>query len=253
MPAAPISKPYRWWLGFRSALYWVWLIVNTLTLAIPAMIGTLFSFEAAYRVCDVWIQCNIHGLRLLCGIKWRVDGVENIPSDPCLVLSKHQSTWETFFLAHQLNHVLFVAKRSLSHIPVFGWMLRLLGFILIDRKAGRSAIHQMTEQASAAIAKRRWIVVFPEGTRMPVGAAPNYRIGGMKVSSDSQIPMLPVAVNSGEFWPRMGFIKWPGTVTVSFGPVIYPENKTPDELRDEVQNWIESRMAEITVKDRFPY
>jgi len=253
MPATPISTPYRLWLILRSAVYWVLLLVNTLVLAIPALLGTLISFEAAYWVCNIWIRVNVLGLKLICGVDWQVDGEEHIPEQPCLVVSKHQSTWETFYLAFRLRHVLFVAKRSLSWIPIFGWMIKLLGFILIDRKAGRSAIAQMTEQSVAQTRKKRWVVVFPEGTRKAVGAAPDYRIGGMKVSAEGQIPMLPVAVNSGEFWPRLGFIKWPGTVTVSFGPVIHPGNKTPDELRTEVQTWIETRMAEITVKDRFPY
>jgi len=209
MPAEPISIAYRLWLTLRSAVFWVWFAVNTIVLAIPAMLAAL--------------------------------------------ISKHQSTWETIFLAYQMTPMLYVAKRSLSHIPFFGWMLRILGFVLIDRKSGRSAIQQMTEQSAELIKKGRWVGVFPEGTRMAVGAEPNYRIGVMKVSADAQIPMLPVAVNSGEFWPRMGFIKWPGTVTVIYGPVIHPENKTPDELRDEVQTWIETQMDKITVKDRFPY
>lgn len=253
MTAKPISKLYRLWLIIRSLLYWVWLLFTTLLFAIPALLGTLVSFEVAYKICDGWIAANIWGLRLLCGVKWEVRGQEHIPDHPCLVVSKHQSTWETFFLAYHLKHVLFVAKRSLSHIPIFGWMLRLLGFVLIDRSAGHSAIQQMTEQSKDRIDAKRWVVIFPEGTRMPVGSEPNYRIGAMKVSADAQIPMLPVAVNSGEFWPRMGFIKWPGTVTVIFGPLIQPENKAPDELREEVQTWIETQMAEITVKDRFPY
>ncbi len=248
-----ISASYRAWLMFRSAVFWVWLIFTTLFFAIPALLGTLISFNVAYGVSSYWIKANMWGLRILCGVKWEVRGQEHIPADPCLVVSKHQSTWETFFLAYHLKHVLFVAKRSLALIPIFGWMLYLLGFVLIDRKSGRSAINQMIEQASDRISKRRWVVVFPEGTRMPVGAEPNYRIGAMKVSSETDIPMLPVAVNSGEFWPRMGFIKWPGTITVVFGPLIYPEGKTVDELRDAVQDWIEGAMEDITVKNRFPY
>ena len=253
MSAEPISLLYRLGLYIRSALFWVCFIGSTLFFAIPALLGTLVSFELAYWFCKLWIYTNVWGLRILCGVKWEVRGEENIPEQPCLLVSKHQSTWETLFLAYLLRHVLYVAKRSLSYIPVFGWIIRLLGFVLIDRSAGGSAIQQITVQSQEKIAAGRWVVVFPEGTRMPVGAAPNYRIGAMKVSSDTQIPMLPVAVNSGEFWPRMGFIKWPGTVTVVFGPVIYPEDKTPDALREEVQSWIEAQMSEITVKDRFPY
>lgn len=253
MAMQTISPGYRMWLQARSAVFWVWMILTTLFFALPALLSTLVSFEFAYKVCKIWVASNILGLRAICGVHWEVKGGEHIPDKACLILSKHQSTWETFFLAHHLKHVLFVAKRSLSFIPIFGWMIKLLGFVMIDRKAGRSAIHQMTEQSREFIGKNRWVVVFPEGTRMPVGAEPNYRIGGMKVSSDTQIPILPVAVNSGEFWPRMGFIKWPGTITVIFGPLIHPGNKTPDEIRQEVETWIEGEMEKITVKDRFPY
>lgn len=253
MSAEPISPIYRLWLYVRSALFWVWLFTSTMVFAIPALLASLVSFDLAYRVCDLWIGANIWGLRFLCGVKWEVRGQENIPEQACLIVSKHQSTWETLFLAYHLRHVLYVAKRSLRHIPVFGWMINLLGFVMIDRGAGGSAIQQITEQARIKTKLNRWIVIFPEGTRMPVGAEPNYRIGAMKVSADTKIPMLPVAVNSGEFWPRMGFIKWPGTVTVVFGPLIHPGDKTPDALREEVKDWIEGQMSQITVKDRFPY
>lgn len=253
MSAQPISSGYRFWLYVRSAVFWVWLVAVTMLFAIPALLGALVSFEVAYKICKGWIASVILGLKFICGVDWEVQGAEHIPDKACLILSKHQSTWETIFLAHHLKHVLYVAKRSLSFIPVFGWMIKLLGFVMIDRKAGHSAIRQMTDQSREYVAKNRWIVVFPEGTRMPVGAEANYRIGGMKVSADTQIPILPVAVNSGEFWPRMGFIKWPGTITVVFGPLIHPGNKTPDEIRTEVQTWIEAAMEKITVIDRFPY
>jgi len=253
MAAQPISFGYRLWLQLRSMVFWIWLILTTLLFALPALLSTLVSFEFAYKVCKLWISVNINGLKVICGVRWEVQGTENIPEKACLILSKHQSTWETFFLAHHLKHVLFVAKRSLSFIPVFGWMIKLLGFVLIDRSAGRSAIQQMIEQSRELIGLNRWVVIFPEGTRMPVASETNYRIGGMKVSAETQIPILPVAVNSGEFWPRMGFIKWPGTITVIFGPLIYPGEKTPDDIREEVHAWIEGQMTKITVKDRFPY
>jgi len=253
MSAEPISMMYRLWLMLRSALFWVWMFSTTAFFAIPALLGSLISFEAAYKVCDVWVASNMWGLRLICGVKWEVIGKENIPEQPCLLVSKHQSTWETFFYAHYLTHVLYVAKRSLGYIPVFGWMIVLLGFVMIDRKLGRSALQQMIEQSKQKVALKRWVVIFPEGTRMPVGSEPIYRPGAFKVSVQAQIPIMPVAMNSGEFWPRLGFIKWPGTVTVVFGPVIHPENKTAEDLRDEVQTWIEGEMEKITVIDRFPY
>jgi len=249
----PISDVWRLWLLARSLVFWVWLVLWTLISGPFALLGSCFSFRAGYVFAHWWIVGNVYALKWICGVHWKVDGLENIPADPCLVMSKHQSTWETLFLPMKFRRAIFVAKRSLGHIPIFGWTIVRLGFIMIDRKSGRSAISQMTEQVTDRIAKRRWIVVFPEGTRRPPGAPPSYRIGGAVVASRTAAPIVPVATNAGEFWPRMSFTKWPGTITVSIGPVIETKDKEPEEIIKETESWIESRMAEITVVDRFPY
>jgi len=240
-------------LTIRSAIFWCWSIALTLILAVPVMLGCLISFDAGYAVARIWIAGNLHGLRILCGVQWRVEGEHNIPDTPCVVLSKHQSTWETYFLPWRLHGAVFVAKRSLLWIPVVGWVLGLLRFIMIDRKAGRSAIRQMVEQARERLALRRWIVIFPEGTRRVPGAKPDYRIGGAVVAAKTGTRVLPVATNAGEFWPRMGFIKWPGTITIRFGPCIDTHGKEPAAILAETQRWIETRMSDISVPDRFPY
>jgi len=168
-------------------------------------------------------------------------------------MCKHQSTWETYFLPTVFYPGVYVAKKSLQYIPIFGWALYVLKFIMIDRQSGRSAINQMCEQAADRLARNRWVIVFPEGTRRPVGAPPNYRIGGALIAQDVPTDVLPVAMNAGEFWPRMGFIKWPGEITVSIGPVIRSEGKIAAEILAETQDWIEARMQQITVPDRFDH
>ncbi len=254
MTEQPSTRSYnRTWLIIKSAVYWVWLTLNTLVMGAPVLIVSLFSFKKAYWLVMWWLRANVYGLRFICGTGWKVDGLENIPEHATLVLSKHQSTWETFFVSMLVPTPVYVAKRSLSLIPIFGWALRTMKFILIDRRAGRSAIKQMVEQTRERIAEGGSVIIFPEGTRRPVGAEPAYRIGGALVAEKTGIDILPVAVNSGEFWPRMSFIKWPGEITVSFGPVIKTEGKLANDILKEVENWIEPRMAEITVKDRFPY
>ena len=242
---------YKLWLTFRSAVFWVFQIVNTLVMGVPVLVGGLISFQLGYAMARLWNAMNVWGLRIICGVKWQVDGKENIPSTPCVVLSKHQSTWETYFLPILFAPAAYVAKRSLLYIPIFGWALYVLKFIMIDRSSGRSAIQQMCEQAEDRIARERWVIVFPEGTRMPVGAEPNYRIGGAMIAQEVPADVLPIALNAGEFWPRMGFIKWPGTITVSIGPVIKGEGRKASEILEQTQVWIEGRMDEITVKDRF--
>ncbi len=244
---------YKLWLTLRSAVYWVWQIVNTLVMGAPVIIGGLLSFKIGYALAILWNRINIWGLRVICGVSWQVDGRENIPETPCVVMAKHQSTWETYFLPTLFYPGVYVAKRSLLYIPIFGWALYVLKFIMIDRSSGRSAIQQMCEQAKDRLAKKRWIIVFPEGTRRPVGAEPHYRVGGAMIAQNAPSDVLPVALNAGEFWPRMGFIKWPGVITVSIGPVIHSEGKTASQILAETENWIEGRMAEITVPDRFPY
>ncbi len=244
---------YRLWLTFRSAVFWVWQILVTVILGAPVIIGGLISFDFGYSLAVFWNRLNILGLKYICGVTWKVEGLENIPDKPCVVLSKHQSTWDAYFLPMLFNPGVYVAKRSLIWIPIFGWALYILKFILIDRKSGRSAIQQMCEQAADRLSKGRWVLVFPEGTRRPVGAEPAYRIGGAKIAESVPADVLPVAANAGEFWPRMGFIKWPGEITVCIGPVIKTEGKPAAQIMRETEDWIEGRMAEITVLDRFPY
>ena len=229
----------------RAVLFWVWQILVTLVLGGPVLVAGLFSYPLSFRLALLWIRANVHGLRVICGVRWRVDGRENIPETPCIVLSKHQSTWETYFLAMLFNPCTYVAKRSLGRIPIFGWALHVLRFIMIDRRAGRSAVSQMVEQARDRLGRGRWIIIFPEGTRQAVDATPSYRIGGAVVAARTGYPILPVATNSGRFWPRMGFVKHPGTITVSVLPPIPVEGRDAGALIAETERRIEARMDEI--------
>ncbi|PID61720.1 MAG: 1-acyl-sn-glycerol-3-phosphate acyltransferase [Gammaproteobacteria bacterium] len=236
-------------LWLRSLVFWVWQVLNTLIMGIPVIVASAFSFDAGYRFGFLWIAGNLLGLRYICGVRWDIDGRENIPDEPCLILCKHQSTWETYFIPTVCYPAVFVAKKSLASIPLFGWSLRALDFILIDRSAGKSAIQQMIEQTREKLAQGRWVVVFPEGTRRPLDAPPSYRIGGAVVAQKVPTDVLPVAINAGEYWPRLGFIKWPGTIRMSFGPVIRSEGRSPEAILDETREWIETRTAEISDPD----
>ena len=222
-------------------------------MALPVLTTAIFSRRLSLYFAHMWLRINLFGLRVICGLKWQVEGKEHIPQTPCVVLSKHQSTWETYFLPTILPPTVYVAKRSLALIPIFGWALVALRFILIDRKSGSSAINQIVTQSLERMSDGYSVIIFPEGTRVAVGAEPNYRIGGAVVAEKTGTNILPVAVNSGEFWPRMGYIKWPGTITVSIGPVIESTGRQASELLEETQAWIEWKMKEISVPNRFPY
>jgi len=236
----------RAWYTLRSVVFWIWQIVLTLVLGAPVMVVSLISWRAGYCVALVWLRLNFMGLRVICGVDWDVQGHENIPDTPCLVMSKHQSTWETYFLPHLFVPATYVAKRSLVWVPIFGWSLHLMRFILIDRKSGRSAVKQMIDQARDRLAHGRWVIIFPEGTRRPVGAEPDYRAGGAIVAASLGTPVLPVALNAGEFWPRLGFIKWPGTVSVRIGPPILSQGRKASEVIHDTEAWIEGAMRDIT-------
>ena len=233
-------------LVLRSALFWLWQIAVTLLIGGPVLLVGAFSYRLGFPIALWWIRANVYGLRWICGVRWSVDGRENIPDRPCLVLSKHQSTWETYFLAMLFNPSVYVAKKSLLWIPVFGWALGVLRFIMIDRKSGRSAIAQMTEQAKDRLGKGLWVIIFPEGTRQAVGAEPSYRVGGAVVAARTGASILPVATNSGEYWPRMGFVKYPGTIQVSVLPPIEVAGRDASALIAETERRIEARMAEIS-------
>ena len=247
------SLPPRFVIQFRSALYWLLLMVSTVVLAFPVILGSFISKSFCERCVRFWVVLNMQALETICKLRFRIEGEENIPPGPCIIFSKHQSTWETLFIKWRFPKAIFVAKRELVLIPFFGWALASLKFILINRNSGRRAVRQMVDQYQVRKREGCWLVIFPEGTRKAVGAEPDYKIGGALVAAGTDTALLPLAVNAGEFWPRHSFIKWPGEVSVSIGPAVEPEGKTPEQLRDEAKNWIEAKMAEITVVDRFPY
>jgi len=168
----------------------------------PVLLSRLLSYELSATLSVIWLRVNLWGLKVFCGVTWKVEGIENIPNYPVLMMAKHQSTWETYFLPTLLTRAVYVAKKSLAYVPIFGWAIAALNFILIDRSSGRSAISQMVEQAQDRFDAGISVIIFPEGTRRPVGAEPNYRIGGGMIAENTAVDVVPVAMNAGEFWPR---------------------------------------------------
>jgi 1-acyl-sn-glycerol-3-phosphate acyltransferase len=172
-----------------------------------------------------------------------VVGYDAVPAEPLVVYAKHQSTWETLFLRRTIPNAVFVAKRELVWIPFFGWALGSLRFILIDRSAGKKAIRQIIDQFKDRKQRGLSLIIFPEGTRTLPHAKPAYKIGGTLVACETNTRLLPVAHNAGLFWPRHSFLKWPGMITVEFGPAMDATDTSPEALRDDAMQWIESRMA----------
>lgn len=191
---------------FYAALV-VWLIVALPTFVMPR--------RAILTLARLWARQNIWLLRVICNVKVEVRGLARIPRGPLVVASKHQSMWETFALVPLFDDPLYILKRELTRIPLFGWYLVKAGMIAVNRKAGTRALLRMTREAVRKVRDDgRQLIIFPEGTRRPVGAAPAYKPGMAQVYVDCGVPCLPVALNSGLFWPRRTFLRYPGTLVV---------------------------------------
>jgi 1-acyl-sn-glycerol-3-phosphate acyltransferase len=194
-----------------------------------------------------WPRTTIWGARHILGIRWRVQGSVELPDGPVILLSKHQSTWETLFYPSFFRRELcFVFKRELLFLPFFGWGIWLLDMIHINRARRGDAFEQVVAQGARKLAQGRAIIMFPEGTRIPVGSKGRYRAGGPRLAVRTGARVVPIAVNSGEVWPRNAFLKTPGTVTVSIGPPIESAGKTAEALGREVEEWIEAEMRRIS-------
>jgi 1-acyl-sn-glycerol-3-phosphate acyltransferase len=187
----------------------------------------------------------VRAARVICGIHHDIKGLENVPVHPVIVMAKHQSAWETIALPTLLPPMSIVIKRELLWIPFFGWGMRMVSPIAIDRKAGKEALKQIVAQGRARMAQGFWVLIFPEGTRVKSGEAGRYGIGGAWLAAQTRTPVLPVAHNAGEVWPKNSFLKYPGTITLSIGPVISSAGKKADALNEEVKNWIETEMSRL--------
>jgi 1-acyl-sn-glycerol-3-phosphate acyltransferase len=231
-----------WLRSFIFALG-MWLFTPLYTVVI------LLSFpcrpHTRYRVIRPWSVIMLAWLRLTCGLTYRVIGAENIPSQPCVILSKHQSAWETLALQSIFPPQVWVMKRELLRLPFFGWALALSSPIAIDRGTARQALKQLLDQGRDRLAQGFWVVIFPEGTRMAPGARGKYKVGGAWLATHAGAAAVPVAHNAGEYWGRNAFLKRPGTITLSIGKPIDSSGLKADELNARVETWIEGEMARI--------
>ncbi len=246
LPSTPV-------LYARAIAYWLIFIISTIVMTIPVLIGQLISYHHGYAVIRFWLNIHMTALRVICRVNWNISGMENLPPNPSIVMCKHQSTFETMMLPMIIPDPVFVAKRELALVPGFGWCLALSDAVLIKRGAGRSSIRQLKELSIERFERQRCLVIFPEGTRRAPDDPPEYKIGGAVVAAETGVPVVPIAHNAGEFWPRHSFIKWPGTIDVRIGPPIETAGKAANEILDETVAWIEAQQSELRVPDRFPY
>ena len=215
----------------------VWAIVSLLTFLLPPLVR--------YRVISAWSRFMVCSAKHLCGLTYRVTGAEHIPGEPCIIVAKHESAWETLAFQKIFPPQVWVVKRELLWIPFFGWGLAMTSPIAIDRKAGRRALKQMIDQGRDRLRRGFFIVIFPEGTRSAPGVRGVYRTGGARLALETGAPILPVAHNAGTYWPRKAFVKRPGTITVSIGPIVHADGRNAAELMQNIEQWIENETQRI--------
>lgn len=230
----------------RAIVYQLVLIVTVIPYALACLLWAPLPLDWRYRLTVGWPRLALWAARYIHGIHWEVKGWEHLPDGPAILLSKHQSAWETlFFPACMPRQVCFVYKKELHRIPFFGWGLALLRMIPIDRSRGRDAFEQVVRVGSKRLEEGRWPLLFPEGTRIAPGQAGRYRPGGTRLAVRTGTPVIPIAHNAGEYWPRHAFVKKPGLITVSIGPPIYPDGLSANALNRQVQDWIENEMRQL--------
>jgi 1-acyl-sn-glycerol-3-phosphate acyltransferase len=233
-------------LWLRSLAFWIVFPISLVVFAILLMFAFPFPIRTRWVLLQYWVHFILWWLKVTCRLTHEVQGTEHITVEPAIVFAKHQSTWETIALQQIFPLQVWVAKRELMWIPFFGWGLALMKCIHIKRGSGKAAVNQLVTQGKARMDEGIWVVIFPEGTRIPAGEKGRYRIGGAVLAEQTGRAIVPVAHNAGEYWPRRSFIKRPGVIQVRIGTPISPSGKSAQKILDEASEWIEDRMAEIT-------
>mgnify|MGYP002630430845 FL=1 len=235
--------------ALRSTLYLLLQIIITPPYALVVFATYPLSPLNRYRVISGWSHIMLFLARFICGVRYCVLGTENIPKKPTIVLSKHQSAWETLAFQQIFPPQVWVLKKELLHIPFFGWGLAMTSPIAINRSRGKAALKQIIRQGRDRLQKGLWIIIFPEGTRIDPGKKGRYGIGGAWLATSTGVSVVPVAHNAGVLWGKNSFIKFPGTITVSIGEPIDPAGMDANELNNKVEEWIELEVIRIGDKD----
>ena len=234
-------------LFIRSLLFYLFMAITALAAPLAVFLGFWAPYRFKWWVCVSWCRGMVWAGEFFCGMKVEVEGEENIPDEASVIMIKHTSTLETYWHVTVFPRTSWVVKREMLWIPWFGWAIAmLLQPIGINRSAGGSAVKQVIETGTERLREGVWVTVFPEGTRMPAGETRRYGTSGAALAQAAGVKIVPVAHNAGDFWPRRGFVKIPGTVRFRIGEPIDPQDMTPKEINRKVQHWVEGTMLEIS-------
>lgn len=228
----------------RSVAFNVLFYLNTAFWLLIALPTFFMPYQAIIEIARTWGKVNLFLLRVVAGIKIEIRGLEKIPSGPIIVASKHQSAWETFALIPLFRSPVFIVKRELQWIPIFGWLMIKGRMVPVDRSAGSQALTAMTERARIELADNRQLIIFPEGTRRPAGAEPRYKYGVAHLYAAEGVPCVPIALNSGMFWPRRSILRIPGTVVLEVLDPI-PPGLAKEVFFARLQDAIETATARL--------
>ncbi|WP_341678147.1 lysophospholipid acyltransferase family protein [Niveibacterium sp. SC-1] len=232
----------------RSALFLLLQLVVTVPYALLAVLTFPFKPFTRYHIIMGWCRLNVWMIRHVLGITWRIEGWDNLPKRSAVILAKHQSALETILFPVLFPPQSFVLKRELHWIPFFGWGLAMMPMIAINRSRGTDALTQVKLEGAKRLAEGWWVSVYPEGTRVAPGVKKRYKAGGATLAAWSGAPIVPVALNTGEFWKRNAFVKEPGEALIIIGPTIETAGRPADQVSAEVERWIEG-----TMRARFPH
>lgn len=232
-------------LLLRSSLFLLGQVITAPIFTLVALLSLPLPPVTRNVLISGWARSMIWWLRITCNIRHEIQGLENIPTTPSIILAKHQSAWETLAFQAIFPTQVYVLKRELLWIPIFGWGLAMSSPIAIDRSAGREALKKLVAQGKARLEKGLWVVIFPEGTRKAPGERGKYHIGGAWLATHTETQVVPVAHNAGKFWAKNSFIKKPGVIQVRIGKPVQTVNVKTDALNSQVEDWIESEMATL--------
>jgi 1-acyl-sn-glycerol-3-phosphate acyltransferase len=228
-----------------SLVFTFYLFVSTLIFSIGVVLAAAFPYRARYLVARSWANSVLWLLQRACGLDYTVEGRENIPVDNHISMWKHSSSWETIAQMLVFPPQAWVLKHELMWIPIVGWAIRAMRPIAIDRGSGHVAVTRVVEEGKRRLASGMWILIFPEGTRMPAGQTRKYGVSGALLATQTGRLVIPVAHDAGSYWPRRGLLKKAGTIRVVIGSPIDPRGLEPRELNERVQSWIESTVARL--------
>ena len=236
----------RFWLAIRTCVFYFGYTLLTTWFGITALLFASFlPYKTRRPYILAWNRAVIVWLRWCCGVRHQLIGKENLPDHPFVMLSKHQSQWETFFLLNLCDPLSTILKRELLNIPGFGWGLRLMKPIAIDRSNPRESLKQMMELGIQRLQEGNAVLVFPEGTRIDPGSKGNFARGGANLAIKAGVPIVLAAHNAGRFWPARKFLKYPGTITFVISEPMDTAGKTSREITEMAHNWIENKVEEI--------